>query len=514
MSQSDEIFCGLYPVYNTNSNFVSLEIEGNYVVNWGDGNTEFFSSGEIATHAYDYNSINPDTLTDRGYRQVLITATAQTGSSITSFNLVRSAYHPDIPIAQSLPWLDIKFSLPNLQSIMMYGEEDQYLGSLEIIKILSVGQCTDLSSLLRYSTSLREATIDSLSQVENISNMFDGCKSLLKVTLLNSPNLQLAPYLFRDCASLREVEMQDISSLEGFDPLFNGLLSLEKVVIEKTPLSLASFFSECISLKEVTIKDLSLLENSESTFEDCFSLEAIRLGNTPNLVNATSMFQGCLSLRRVSFTDLSNLATATRMFSSCFSLQEIKLPPTPILTTANEMFYYCGSLQRVVFTGGTSNLLNCDNMFTLCPSLTEVVLPALSSGVSLADCFAACFSLITLEIPGESVSNLSGSFSSCGNLRSLTLPECSTAGVSFAFSSCPLLSDLTAPQISQSFSIENSSFSKDGLVNVFENLGDVSESGGAIIAIFGNIGVADLQPSDYQIATDKGWTVISSPPPP
>jgi len=59
--------------------------------------------------------------------------------------------------------------------------------------------------------------------------------------------------------------------------------------------------------------------------------------------------------------------------------------------------------------------------------------------------------------------------------------------------------------ITVSFTLEDCNFSREGLVQVFNDLGTAS----ATITITNNPGVGDLTADDLLIATDKGWTVTT-----
>lgn len=54
----DSIFTGLYAVYDTTQNYVSISAGGAFTVDWGDGTVENFATGVFANHLYDYASIS------------------------------------------------------------------------------------------------------------------------------------------------------------------------------------------------------------------------------------------------------------------------------------------------------------------------------------------------------------------------------------------------------------------------------------------------------------------------
>ena len=70
------------------SNFVAVQCQGNYTVNWGDGTVTNYSSNTIAYYQYDWNySGFSGTTTSRGYKQTIITITPQAGQNLTLVRL-------------------------------------------------------------------------------------------------------------------------------------------------------------------------------------------------------------------------------------------------------------------------------------------------------------------------------------------------------------------------------------------------------------------------------------------
>lgn len=53
IAPGDQIFAGLFAVFDQNPNYVALTAEGNFKVDWGDGTVENFNGGDTAEHAYE-----------------------------------------------------------------------------------------------------------------------------------------------------------------------------------------------------------------------------------------------------------------------------------------------------------------------------------------------------------------------------------------------------------------------------------------------------------------------------
>ena len=78
--------CGLYAVFNQTENYVTVNMQTNdgstYTIDWGDGTVTTNAASNVTTiKNYDYNNAALGTLTSRGYKQAIITVTAQAGKN-------------------------------------------------------------------------------------------------------------------------------------------------------------------------------------------------------------------------------------------------------------------------------------------------------------------------------------------------------------------------------------------------------------------------------------------------
>jgi len=76
-------FVGLLAITDDTVNYLALQFAGNYTVDWGDGVTENVATGVKAQHQYTYSAISSSTLSTRGYKQVLVRVTPQSGQNLT-----------------------------------------------------------------------------------------------------------------------------------------------------------------------------------------------------------------------------------------------------------------------------------------------------------------------------------------------------------------------------------------------------------------------------------------------
>jgi hypothetical protein len=88
IGEGEEVAYFLLAIFNDDSNNWAIKISGDYTVDWGDGApTEDIASGVQAEHTYDYSTISDNTLSVRGYKQVLVKIIPQVGNNLTAINL-------------------------------------------------------------------------------------------------------------------------------------------------------------------------------------------------------------------------------------------------------------------------------------------------------------------------------------------------------------------------------------------------------------------------------------------
>lgn len=184
-------------------------------------------------------------------------------------------------------------------------------------------------------------------------------------------------------------------------------------------------------------------------------------------------------------TKLTNGVTNTSyMFSYSrieqFSIKEIN---TGYLRWAVQMFCGCQSLKKVDFDGAkAAGLEYVGGMFKGCWELEEILN------------FACCRADEILDIFPDTTSETTR-----GKLRRLTFQDAAT---------------YTVPTIKTAIRIRNCSFDRDGMVEMFNTLPDISGTNVSAIykriTITGNPCVTDgtLTDEDKAIAIGKGWTIV------
>lgn len=444
-----------------------------------------------AEHRYDHDSIPAATACSRGYRQVIVTVTPQSGSDLTLLDL--SPRHNSISQDDaSCPWLELAISLPKAAdgaSLALCGYERSgtydYLGSVEKIVIHDAGGATNFRWLLYYFGALRVFALHKASALEAIDGLFGNCSSLDQIELPALPALTSASELLYGATALRELRLQGLSSLTSLEGSFQYATALEQVWIEEA----------------------ALLTSTASTFMGCTSLRELQLSGAPQLSDLSHMFSGCTALITAPSFDTSAATTMTATFEGCTALREVPHYDTRRVNTMESLFSGCQALASIPALD-TSAVRDMRWMFSGCWALTPV--PQLDTRLveTMEGMFSSCYALATIpRLATDSVVSMTSTFSGCYAL--LNLPPLAVQSVRefwSCFSSCVSLAAAPLEGISASISFWGCALSRQAIVAIFQRLASVSDN--PSIEIGGNWGTSGLTPDDLAIATAKGWTVL------
>lgn len=202
-----------------------------------------------------------------------------------------------------------------------------------------------------------------MSEVNNMSDMFDNCQSLkeLDLSTFNTSKVTDMSAMFNDCYNLTKL------NLSNFD------------TSQVTDMNL--MFAECSNL---TTLDLSNFKTGQVTdmafmFLDCNKLQKLDLSNfdTGNVTNMSNMFNNCNSLTHL---DISNFNTSKvnsmqGMFVSCSNLADLNVASfdTGNVTNMNGMFKNCTNLTSLDLSNfDTSKVTDMENMLANCTKLKNL----------------------------------------------------------------------------------------------------------------------------------------------
>lgn len=544
LNGTQEKFVGLFAVYDTDSNFLAFSFNGDFIVDWGDGHTEYFNSGDKAQHAYRWDRTPSSTQTSRGYRQVIVTVTPQSGNHLTSMSLNR--WHDNVAIDDyyyvEVPWLDISVSMPNADSgdsIYFGTDSNSSMSSLEKVTIVNAGGCSDMEYLVGYNCrNLGEFNLLSAPNLEYMYDMFYNCVSLKNVNICNLPAANDMEYMFQGCYSLEHIELTGLSSVEYLSDIFYDCYALKSVkmsglvnVTESPLYDLVSSYVDQPNTRSLTLEDLNSVENLDDAFYDWgsdfkghlkltgltaltdidyglgynYDLESVELYGLTNATSAYETFYECYALKNVVLEGTEKLESTEYMFEYCYGLEKAPMFDTSAVTYMYGMFYDCNSLVDVPLYD-TSKVEDMGYMFYDCYSLKTIPQFDTSSVEYFYDMFEDCYSLNTIPLLDTSKgTDMQYMFSYCYALQKLPALDfslCSNADYIFG-SYCTSLGAAPFKNTATYISYYNCCLSRNAIVNIFRGLAPATED----IDVSYNYGVDTLTAEDRAIAYDKGWSV-------
>ncbi len=176
--------------------------------------------------------------------------------------------------------------------------------------------------------------------------------------------------------------------------------------------------------------------------------------------------------------------TFKRSFTSATDVEFFKgvTYPSSIFNASN-LQRFGTDTNRIRFDS-LSNANGFYQMFQNAQDLTQAYfLEAQTAPLGMFRAFRECQALVIIDaIDASGVTNMTATFQNCFSLAWLRLVG-----------------------ITVSFDLSDCNFSREGLVQVFNDLGTAT----ATVTVTNNAGVPDLTPADIAIATGKGWTVVT-----
>jgi surface protein len=330
VGEDEQKFIGLMAITDDDSNFAAFTAAGDYTVDWGDGVVENYTSGATALHLYNYSAISNDTLSTRGYKQVIVTVTPQSGQNLTALNL--NVKHTQSGLnAYETGWLDIEVGSPNFStSGLLIGGSSETVRKrwVERVRVANLGGQTSCASLFQNLRVLQSVPLFDTSSVTNMSSMFSSCGSLQSVPLFDTSSVTDMNGMFSGCGSLQSVPLFDTSSVVFTPSMFSSCVSLQSVPLFNTGsvTSMNSMFSSCVSLQSVPLFNTGSVTSMNSMFSNCNSLQSVPALNTTAVTSSTNfsnMFQNCNSLSRIQAKDFRWTFSVANAKLSATALEEI-----------------------------------------------------------------------------------------------------------------------------------------------------------------------------------------------
>ena len=205
----------------------------------------------------------------------------------------------------------------------------------------------------------------------NLSNWFKGGANLTQIVgleSLNTSEVEWMSNMFEGCSKLTTLDLSsfDMSHVCSVSSMFKGCTRLESVNLDfAEPCTLTwiygleSVFENCMSLVSVDLSKFNTaeVESMANMFYCCSNLQSITFGdnwNTENVEDMSYMFAGCTRLQSIDLSHFSNKSCTdmTYMFGLCASLKELDMSTftgdgQKDYARVYRMFYYCADLEAI-----------------------------------------------------------------------------------------------------------------------------------------------------------------------
>ncbi len=500
MTSSDSKFIGLIAVFpepsgGENSNFLALNISGNFTVDWGDGVTENFNAG-TAYHVYSYNDTDlantnaPVTLTDSGDKIERTSHGYINGMEVKFFNIVSTtgisegqryyvinANANDFQISTVLNGSAVTLTNNGSATLLNYKQaivvvtpqagQNLTTINLDVLhnqSLLPNPQATpwldiklgspNLSTLYFYNNApssnftrhmfIEQVEIVNLGIKTSCSYLFYILYNLRKVIIGTTQALTDTSLMFYNCRKLESINLFNTSSVTDMNNMFVSCFSLSGIEIPNFNTSsvtnMSNMFNNCSSLITIPLFNTKNVTNMSGMFQNCTRIKTIPLLDTRNVTNMSSMFSGCYNLLYIPSLNTSKVTDTSAMFNTCYNLEEPKLFDTSSVTTMTNMFNNCFNLKKVPLFN-TKNVTLMNSMFNNCYKLKQVPLFDTAKVTNMSNMFSSCFSLVKVPLFNTSnVTLMNVMFANCSNLKEVPLFNTATnTGMSNMFNSCTKL---------------------------------------------------------------------------
>lgn len=489
VTSSEEKFVGLHAVH-PDSNFLSLSAAGAYTVNWGDGVTENFASGVVASHIYNYATydVTNTTLSSLGYKQVLVTVTPQAGQQLTALNLHQKHAQAGL-LAYNSGFLDIVVSGQFLTdfrvAVVTPGTPTQAItfNALERVNIVRSDLqepeylfywCQRLSKVVDLATSTKAvATIactftDVGDLVNATAHGLRNGNHIMLATLVTTTgivantfyyvvnattnNFQIsstyggAPIalttdgsgsfvygtnlqgLFLNSSALLDIPLIDTSKVISFKHMLSGCTSLQTLPQINTAQgrSFYTMLADSISLPSIPLIDTSAGVDFQSMFAGCFLLKTIPLLNTASGKIFNGMFSNCMMLESIPLINTSSGTDFGSMFAERSRLKTI--PPINTQNGTSFQYMFMRSTISEVPLLNTASGTNFNGMFYQCTNLKTIPLFNTGAGLDFTNMVGNCTALT--EFPPLNTAagtNFSQMFGNCTALQTVPLLNLASA---------------------------------------------------------------------------------------
>ena len=187
--------------------------------------------------------------------------------------------HADAEGLKAIGWTDEDIAYYQENGVNWNAEDDEYHKVTDDNKAL-YGVLT-ASNIQTYKDRIVYLPKIDTSNVTNMTNMFNGCYSLVSIPLLDTSSVTAMSSMFQNCSSLVSIPQLDTSSVNDVSNMFfscRGLTSIPQLTTSGV-LNMGYMFQHCTALVYIPQLDTSKVMDTSFTFGNCRSLKFIELKN-------------------------------------------------------------------------------------------------------------------------------------------------------------------------------------------------------------------------------------------
>lgn len=358
--------------------------------------------------------------------------------------------------------LEIAPHLSNTSKIQNMSYMFEYCYKLKYIPTIDYSSVTNLSNAFYNCSSIEYAPLINLSKCTSLANAFSGCRSLKHIPNLDTSTITSFHYTFYNCGSIIEMPSLDFSKATSLKNTFYGCYSLRKIGNNtiNAPLctNITGLFSWCSSLEKLNTVYLPLAKGDTSDYGDHWLKQTTCDLGTVTLKDGTRAFYDWKGTKIDNLTIISPM-DLTGMF--CNAEHYTGEIPTIDCSNVTSIRYltYSSKISKINLTNVTTNLKD-----------------------------ALYFSNNYLKDTGD-----------------LNFTNLTSAGTSL-FDNSKGLARIRVTGIKLSFSISSTNLSTEALVQVLNDLADLTGETSQTLTM-GSSNLARLNDTQKAIATNKNWTL-------
>lgn len=324
ISLNEEVVYILVAVHNIVGNFAALKFNGNYRVDWGDGNAENIASGVKAEHSYNWADVS--NLTSEGFRQALIKVTPQAGQNITVCNLQQ--YHTLQGTTNFCSqFIDVVLNIPNVSGTSLtIGGSTIVHRLVNRVWIKEIGVLTSTANLCYYLNNIEDIPLFDTSQVTSAQNMFIYCSKIASLPKFNFTKCTNFQQFANYCYRLKEIQLIQPTILGSLYYAFRES-DLRLYPFSATNslgiTSLGSAFAHLTSIRELTIPPTPICTDIAGIGAGSPNLHTLIMQDVSGVTSATNFSNGAKSLAKCILTGIKVSFNISSCSMSASALNEL-----------------------------------------------------------------------------------------------------------------------------------------------------------------------------------------------